>query len=160
MQFDTKAYLGLRQVALSEGKGLKDEKVGTMVIDLPIDPGVFITFALRRNGECSIYFCNGGGYLGCQSYPQVANLTKKAFSILDELKFASQLKESPEKCQVPLGTSSCNMEFYFVSRDCIQHRSEARHSCTEMISPKSPLVPLFSILDDILTVMREQNEGD
>ena len=44
MQFDTKAYLGLRQVALSEGKGLKDKKVGTMVIDLPIDPGVFITF--------------------------------------------------------------------------------------------------------------------
>lgn len=160
MQFDTKAYLGLRQVALSEGKGLKDKKVGTMVIDLPIDPGVFITFALRRNGECSIYFCNGGGYLGCQSYPQVANLTKKAFSILDQLKFSPQLKKSPEECKVPLGTSSCSVDFYFVSRDSIQHRNEARHSCTEMISWESPLLPLFDVLDDILTAIREQTEED
>src|SRR5437016_2616975 len=88
------AYLGLRLMALGEGKREEDkkgskQKVCTLVVDIPIRPGRPITMALRRNGECSLYAPHGGGFIGCHRYPKVKQATKLALSIVDALDLSS-----------------------------------------------------------------------
>ena len=117
-------YLELRQVALSEGKQSleeKKDKTCTLVVDIPVRRGFPMTMALRRNGECSIYLCNGGGFIGCHGYPKVEKATKLAFSILDRVDLSSFVsKSSPADCKIP--SDAVNVDFYLVSATNVLHK--------------------------------------
>ena len=154
----TTVNLGLRQLALSEGKESECKGICTLVVDIPVIRGV-ITFVLRRTGECSIYLPQRGGFIGCHAYPKVMQAVAVAFAIVDDLNtFQFDVKMDPASCVIP--TASVNVEFWFVSSKAILHKTETRATCFDILHSESKLFPLFSVLNYILTVIREAEESN